>query len=117
MIIERNGISYEYVTYNNRWTIHGHGYIDNLISAFIAQDIGQEFKFEVTYQETPLNINARICVFQAGVDNKFIPFGCVMAAAQPKLISMCPDKRYYNELTHIQQRRYFAEGYIAEDYI
>jgi len=116
MIIERNGISYEYVTYNNRWTIHGHGFIDNLISSFIAQDIGQNFRFVITYQEDQINIDAKICVSQMGL-RKFISFGCVMASAQPQLSSLCPDEREFNELTEVQKRRYFVEGYIVEGYI
>lgn len=117
MIIERNGLSYEYVTYNNRWTIHGHAFIDNAISAFVAQDIKQEFKFVVTYQETVLDINAKVCVFQKGKTDKFISFGCVLVMSNPKLSDLVPDRCEYNELTEIQKRRYFVEGYIVEGYI
>lgn len=111
-----NGITYQYITYNNRYSQPWQYVADNLISKFIAQDINQEFAFVVTYQCTKTIADARICVYQPGL-KKLIPFGCVMASAQPKLDSLCPQETEVNELTDVQKRRYFVKGYIVEGYI
>lgn len=116
MIKEKNGIRYEYITYNNRWSLPWQFYVDNLISAFIAQDIGQEFMFVVTYQCTHITADAQICVYLAGL-KKMIPFGCVMASQRTKLSDLSPQEREFNELTDVQKRKYFEDQYIAEGYI
>lgn len=115
--ITKNDITYEYVRYNNRWTIHSHAYVDNQISKLVAQDPLKEFAFVVTYQETLTSCDAKICIFQPGLKGSLIPFGCVQASALANLDNFRPDKCYYNELTNIQKRRYFVEDYIVEGYI
>ena len=105
MIKTVNGLTYEYVTTLNRWIYPGSAFVERLVSKFIAQDIGQLYKFVVTYEETLLACDAKICVFQAGV-SKLIPFGCVQASAQPNLASLRPTISDISELTEEQRIKY-----------
>lgn len=90
MIKTVNGITYEYVTRQNRWIYPSSQAVDRLISEFIAQDIGQLYKFVITYQETLLTCDALICVYKAGDQGKLIPYGCVQASARPTLAALIP---------------------------
>lgn len=119
-IMDFNGMKYEYVRYNNKYSLPWQFYVDNLISYFISQDVNKDYAFVVTYQCTAVVADAIICVFQPG-RNKLIPFGCVKATAKADLFSLRPQcasaEEVEQELTPTQVLRYFAEGYVDEGYV
>lgn len=112
----RNGQTYEYIRYENRYTYPWQYYVDNLISAFISQDVNKEYAFVVNYRCNLITADALICVYQPG-RTKMIAFGCVLASAQAVLSSLRPQECEPVELTESQKLKYFADGYITPGYV
>lgn len=107
---------YQYIRYNNRYSLWWQYYVDNLISALIVQDTDKDHAFVITYQCTLLSADAAIEVYLVGKKN-LIYCGTVMASARARLKDLRPDKCEEGELTETQKIKYFADDYIQEGYI
>ncbi len=116
MIINKgNGLIYEYVTRNNRWTRPSSGFIETFVNRFISEDIGQNYMFVVTYTENSVVCDATICVYRPDVVlGKMIPLGCVSAlnAKLSDLIASCP----IPEPSPIPGAHYYVPGYYEQNY-
>ncbi len=121
MIIDRGGLKYERITYNNRWIYPTNSFIDNVISKFISADSTQEYKFVITYFETIATCDATICVYKPDPRiGKLIPLGCASAHStlQHVLDSavICIEDDGEGGVLPPQQNGYYVLGYYNPGY-
>ena len=116
MVINKgNGLIYEYVTRNNRWIRPSSEFIEHFVNKFIAQDIGQNYMFTITYTENALTCDATICVYRPDVTlGVMIPLGCgsVLNTKLSDYVGVCPAI----EPTPIEQEHYYVDGYYVPNY-
>jgi hypothetical protein len=120
MIIDKDGLKYEYVTFNNKVTTPASEPIMQRVSNFISQDLGLDYKFVVTFAESIKNTQARILVYkplpQRGILHLLGEATVTLLSGASLADILCNPFQIPGEPQPSVESIYYVEDYYVEDY-